>query len=321
VAFHGSSSSGSHGTLTVTIKASPSTNVHCSHDVSMAFPSTLAAFIGSIISGIAMFASGAFLAGMSWINQLDLHPESGSLVDDELCELVERPAILGAVVFSGSSPTTCACRALSDSLKGFDSDRCYPKALGIVHDLARDLMVDILHPAAFLVLGPLDRFLLVEALQLLPAGVELPALVPHLSTIAVEPSARSLDIGDGWDFDACVHSHDHLTLGLIHIWQGGSCIGDPFLAFSLDAQDALFANWYFSTTGDLDLFGLGPIPQRDDERSLESPMFVRSRLAHRELPILVIPLGKGLLENGEWGYDQAQRSGCRQTQRHGSPDS
>jgi hypothetical protein len=210
VAFHGSSSSGSHGTLTVTIKASPSTNVHCSHDVSMAFPSTRAAFIGSIISGIAMFASWAFLAGMSWINQLDLHPESGSLVDDELCELVERPAILGAVVFAGSSPTTCACRALSDSLKGFDSDRCYPKALGIVHDLARDLMVDILHPAAFLVLGPLDGFLLVEALQLLATSIELPTLIAHLSAIAVEPSRLTSDVGDRWDLDACIDSHDDL---------------------------------------------------------------------------------------------------------------
>ena len=32
--------------------------------------------------------------------------------------------------------------------------------MGIVDDLARYLVIDILHPAAFLVLGPLDGFLL-----------------------------------------------------------------------------------------------------------------------------------------------------------------
>lgn len=168
-----------------------------------------------------MLAGWAFLAGMSRIDHLDLDPESGSLAADELCELVERPAIDGAVVFAGRSPTTCACRALSDALKGFDSDRAHPLCMGIVHDLARDLVVDILHPAAFLVLGPLDGFLLVKALELLAASIELATLVPHLSAIAVEASGLTSNVGDGWDFDACVHSHDDLGFGGRDRWEGG----------------------------------------------------------------------------------------------------
>src|SRR5579884_2512268 len=156
VAFHGSSGSGSRGTLTVTIKASPAANIDRAHHVPVAFPAALLAHIDAVVCCVALLAGRAVLRGVGRIDQLHLDACAFCLVADELCELVERPAILGAVVFAGSSPTTCACRALSDSLKGFDSDRCYPEALGIVHDLARDLMVDILHPAAFLVLGPLD---------------------------------------------------------------------------------------------------------------------------------------------------------------------
>src|SRR5260370_23789775 len=48
-AFHGSSGSGSHGTLTVTIKASPPANVYRAHHVSMTFPSTRLAFIDSVV--------------------------------------------------------------------------------------------------------------------------------------------------------------------------------------------------------------------------------------------------------------------------------
>ncbi len=184
----------------------------------MTFPSTLAAFIGSVICFVAVFACWAFLAGISWVDHLDLDAKPCRFVGDELRELIERPTVEGAVVFTGFCPTTCACRALSDAVKGFYSDCPYTLSVGIVDDLARDLVVGILHPAAFLVLGPLDGFLLFEVLQLLPASIELAALVSHLSTIAVEPSRLTSDIGHCWNLDACVHSHDDLTLLLFYVW-------------------------------------------------------------------------------------------------------
>ena len=122
----------------------------------MTFPSAIAAFVGSIICLMAMFACWAFLTGMSWVNHLYLDPKSCSLVGDECGELIERPAVLGAVVFLGRSPTTCACRALSDTFKGFYSDRGYTPLVGMVHNLTGYLVIVILHPAAFLVLGPFD---------------------------------------------------------------------------------------------------------------------------------------------------------------------
>src|SRR6266550_1597410 len=233
-AFHGSSSSGSHGTLTLTIKASPSTNIDRSHNIAVSLPSTIFANVGPIICRIAMFARWAFLAGVSWVNHLHLDAESRSFVGDELCELIERPAIGGAVVFLGRSPTTCTCRALTYSLKGFDSDRCHTRSLGRVHNLAGYLVVDILHPAAFLVLGPLDRFLFLEALQLLSASIECAALVPHLSPVAIEPCRFPSDIGNRWDFDACVYSHDDLALCRLCIWKRCGCIGYPLLILPLD---------------------------------------------------------------------------------------
>src|SRR5207248_3045374 len=133
----------------------------------------------------------------------------------EAGELIERPTIDGAVVFLGRSPTTCACRALPDSFKGFDFDCCYTLRVGVVHYLARYLVVDILHPAAFLVLGPRERLLFFEVLQLLATSIELPPLVSHLSSIAVEPSGLACNKGDRWDFDACVHSHDDFPRGLL----------------------------------------------------------------------------------------------------------
>src|SRR5438093_850029 len=120
---------------------------------------------------------------MSWVNHLDLDPQSCSFVGDECGELIERPTVLGAVVFLGSSPTTCTCRALSDTFKGFYFDCCYTLRVSVLHNLARYLVIDILHPAAFLILGPLDGFLLVEALQLLATSIELAALISHLSPI------------------------------------------------------------------------------------------------------------------------------------------
>ena len=62
----------------------------------------------------------------------------------------------------------------------------------MVHDLAGYLVIDILHPAAFLVLGPLDGFLFLEVLQFLSASIELSTFVPHLSPIAVEPCRFAL---------------------------------------------------------------------------------------------------------------------------------
>jgi hypothetical protein len=245
-----------------------------------------------------MLARWAFLAGMSWVNHLDLDPESGSFVDDELCELVERPAILGAVVFAGRSPTTCACRALSDALKGFNSDRCYTLFVGVVHNLAGHLVVNILHPAAFLVLRPLDGLLLFEALELLSSGVELPALISHLPPIAIEASRLTSNVGNRWDLDACIYSHDNFTLLRLNIWDGGGGISYPFLALPLDTKNALFSHWHLPTTGDFDLSGFGPIPHGDDECSPQASFFVRSVLTHLQLPVLVIPLGKGLFENG-----------------------
>jgi hypothetical protein len=73
-AFHGSSSSGSRGTLTITIKASPTTDVDCSHNVSVAFPPTLTALIDAVICFVAVLARWAFLRGMSWVNHLNLDP-------------------------------------------------------------------------------------------------------------------------------------------------------------------------------------------------------------------------------------------------------
>src|SRR5437588_1572510 len=122
---------------------------------------------------------------MSWVNHLYLDPKSCSLVGDECGELVERPAIGGAVVFLGRSPTTCTCRALSDTFKGFYSDRGYTPLVGMVHNLAGYPVIDILHPAAFLILGPLDGFLFLEFLKLFAASIELSALVPHLSPVAI----------------------------------------------------------------------------------------------------------------------------------------
>src|SRR5882762_5334503 len=117
---------------------------------------------------------------MSWVNHLHLDAETCCFVDDELGELIERPAVGGAVVFLGRSPTTCACRALSDTFKRFDFDGCYTLCVCMVHNLAGYLVVDILHPSALLVLGPLDGSLLFEVLELFAASVERAALVSHM---------------------------------------------------------------------------------------------------------------------------------------------
>ncbi len=236
---------------------------------------------------------------MSWVNHFHLDAKPCSFVGDECGELIERPAILGAVVFLGAGPTTCTCRALSDTFKGFYSDRCNTLRMGMVHHLAGYLMIDILHPAAFLVLGSLDGSLLVEALQLLAASIERAALVSHLSPIAIEPRGFACNVGDGWDLDARVHSHDDLTLLRLYVWQRRCCIGYPLLILPFDAENALLTNGQFPTTGDLDLSSSHAIPHGDDEHALASAFVVRSGLAHLKLPILVVPLSEGLFENGD----------------------
>src|SRR6266478_1214937 len=123
---------GSHGTLPVTSKASPTANVYCANHIAVSSPSTILTDIGSIVCSIATLTCWAFLRGMSWINHLYLNAKTCSLIGDELRELRERPAILVAVVFAGRGPTTCTCRALSNSREPLYFDRSYPRLMGVI---------------------------------------------------------------------------------------------------------------------------------------------------------------------------------------------
>ncbi len=168
----------------------------------MSHPSTLSTNIRPVLRFIPGRTSRTFLGGIGRVYLLYLDTKSLGLVADEGGQLGVAPTILHAVVFAGFRPTTCTCRALADTLQGFDFDRSYPLFMGMVDDLPGKLMVDILHPAGFFALTLFDGTCLLCLLQLLATSLETTAHVPQISSIAKEATALPAHIGDSRYFDA-----------------------------------------------------------------------------------------------------------------------
>src|SRR5260370_26342969 len=137
----------SNGTSPVTRETSPTADVDRSYHIPMSHPSTLSTNIRPVLRFIPGRTSRTFLGGIGRVYLPFLSTKSLGLVADEGGQLVVAPTILHTVVFAGFRPTTCTCRALADTLQGFDFDRSYPLFMGMVDDLPGNLMVDILHRA------------------------------------------------------------------------------------------------------------------------------------------------------------------------------
>ena len=130
-----------------------------------------------------------FFGSVGRINLLYLYPKTLRFVGDKQGELVEAPGILHPVVFASLRSTTCACRALADTCKGFDFDCAHTLFMGVVDNLTGKLMVDILHPTGFFALAFLHGTCLLGLLKLLPTGIEASPHVPLVPAIAKEAGA------------------------------------------------------------------------------------------------------------------------------------
>src|SRR5258708_26613397 len=149
----------------------------------MAHPSARSTHIGSVLCFVSGTTRRAFLGGVGRVYLLDLDAKPCRFVGDEQGELVEAPRILHPVVFAGSCPTTGACRVLAYSCKRLYFDRPYALFEGMIDDLARKLVVDILHPTGFFALTFLDGSCFLCLLELPPACLETPShlsFVPHV---------------------------------------------------------------------------------------------------------------------------------------------
>src|SRR5258708_38433086 len=100
-------------------------------------------------------------------------------------QLRETPGILHPVVFAGFRPTTCTCRALAYPCKTFELDGSHPLLSGMIDDLSRKLVVDVLHPMHLFALALLHCAHFLDLLQRLATGIEA---MTHVALIA--PSAK-----------------------------------------------------------------------------------------------------------------------------------
>src|SRR5258708_5912194 len=141
------------GTCPFIRQASPSADVDRSYHVSMAYPATVRTDIGSVLCFVSGTTGRTFLGRIGRVHLLDFDPKTLRFVGDEQRELVEAPGILHPVVFASFRSTTCTCRALAYSCKRLYLDGSHPLLMGVVDNLARELMVDLLHPTRFFALA------------------------------------------------------------------------------------------------------------------------------------------------------------------------
>ncbi len=291
-AVSGSPSTGrasrSRGTCPLIRQASPAADSDRSYPVSMSMPATVGTDIGAVLRLIAGSAGRAFLARIGRVYLLYLDAKPLRLVGDEHRQLIEAPTVFHAVVFAGRRPTTCACRALAYSCKRFDFDRTHPLRLCMVHDLAGKLVVDILHPPRFFALAFPDGTGFLRLVQGLAAAVEATAHHALITSIAVEADALPAHIGDRRHFDAQVNAHHALRFYGFRFREGHGDIGDPLASLLLDAQDAWESSQRDGGTADRELLHLAI--QRDGYNQ-DVPL---------DVPVLIVPLANGLLEDGQY---------------------
>src|SRR3989442_4205985 len=154
----------------------------------MSYPSTISTDIASILCLVVRPTSRALLAGIGRVDLLYRDALSLCLVGDVQGELVEAPGILRAVVFAGGCPTTGACRAFANTDKELDLDRPHALLMGMIDDLSRKLVIDVLHPAGFFAFTLFDGACLLWLLQGLAASIE--AAAHHFPRASTFPEPR-----------------------------------------------------------------------------------------------------------------------------------
>jgi hypothetical protein len=201
--------------------------------------------------------------------------------------LIEAPTILHAVVFAGFCPTTCTCDALAYACKRLYFDCPYTLLVSMIDNLARKLMVDILHPVGFFAFAFLDSTYLLLPLQLLTLAIEPSSHKALISAIAKEPCSLASDMRYSRHFDAKINSHDSLPIGWFCFWQSQGNISYPLPPLFLDTEYPWFAHKWRGCTREMNL--------------LCFPIEMHGKDKHSVLnaPVLIVPLTDGLFEDGD----------------------
>src|SRR5258708_3386673 len=253
----------------------------------MSSPSALSTHIGSVLCFVSGTTRRAFLGGVGRVLLLDRDAKPCRFVGDEQGELREAPRILHPVVFAGSCPTTGACRALAYSCKRLYFDRPYALFEGMIDDLARKLVVDILHPTGFFALTFLDGSCFLGPLELPPAGIETTAHLSLVPTLAKEAGSLPSDVSYRRHLDPKINPHDAFLRDRRGFSLGHGHISNPLAPLLLDAQETWQAHKLHFSTSDLDLLHLAIQGDRQGE------------LALVDLPVLIVPRADRFLEHGE----------------------
>src|SRR5712692_3223620 len=277
----------SNGTSPFTREASPTADVDGSYHIPMPYPSAFCTDIGTISCFVSGATSRTFLGGIGRVYLLYLDAKPFRFIGDECGQLGEAPTIFHAVVFAGGCPTTCACRALAYTLQGFNLDGPHALLVGMIDDLSRELVVDVLHPSCFFALALFDGTCLLCLLQLLATSIEPTSHLPLIASIAKEAAARANDIGHSRYLDAQINTHHAVLFHWLGRRDRHREISYPLASFLLDAQDARKSLESHISTSNLDLLRLAVQAYWQGE----SPM--------GNLPVLIVPLTDGLLEHGQ----------------------
>jgi hypothetical protein len=186
---------GYRGTGTVTMPASPATDIDCPYGVPIPCPPKLRADVVAVIRRVKPEAGGALLTGMGRVYPFHGDAYAFCLVGDEGGELVERPGGHHAVVFAGFRPTaSCAYRALADASVCLKTNGAYVLLLGMGDDLPGEFVVGLTHPALLFVLALADSVHLPGLLRAFASGVELQALRSLMAPVSKEAVALADDL-------------------------------------------------------------------------------------------------------------------------------
>jgi hypothetical protein len=151
------------GTGTMTMPASPATDVDRPDGVPVSRPPTIRADIVAVICRVEMQAGGTLLTGMGRVDPFHRDACTLGFVGDEHGKLLERPGGHHAVVFAGVGghtavgPTACTCRALADASELLHANDADILLVSVGHDLIRKLVVGIAHPVSLFALALADR--------------------------------------------------------------------------------------------------------------------------------------------------------------------
>jgi len=277
------------GTDTMTMPASPATDVDSPYGVPMSSPATLRTHIVAVICLVAMETRWARLAGIGRVYPFHRNTRPLGFVGNERGELVERPGGHHAVVFAGVRPTACACRALAGSVADtselFHADDAHTLLVSMGDDLMREFVVGVAHPALLFALTLADSANLSGLLKVLAVSVELAAFRSLHPTIADVASAAPDDMHHGGHLDAQVYPHDALAGCWLRLRQRVRDFRHPLAPLALDAQQSRRPRWRAWSAPDTDLLHLAVLAHGNQQ----AITFYA--------PVLVIPLANGLAQD------------------------